>query len=308
METFPRVLVLLSVYNGEKYLSEQLESILRQQNVTVTIYIRDDGSQDNSEKIIQEYGKRGQIYVVKETNIGAEKSFMRLIELAPGNYDYYAYADQDDYWNQNKLCAAISQIEDSTEVPALYYSRTKRVGVNLETIANPYKRHYHTEGFPDVLIMTQASGCTMVFNGNMLNCLKRYTPTKIYMHDQWTIQVCAALGGKIVYDPKQYVLYRQHEDNVMGGLRKLSYNPLQLFIYRVHKFFDFSYKPSLVAAELEKGYSEIMDNKSRKVTRMFVNAPMNIKDRIFIFFSNDIKTPYRMYNLKFRVQVLINKI
>ena len=304
----PRVLILQSVYNGEKYLPSQLESIAKQENVRVSLLIRDDGSKDNSQSIVQEYAKKVPVTYYKKSNIGAAKSFMNLIELASEEYEYYAFADQDDYWENNKLYAAISQLKDIGDIPALYYSNVKRAGANLEEIEDPYKKHYHTENFPDVLIMTEAPGCTMVFNKKLLNLLKGYIPTNIYMHDQWVLQVCAAVGGKIIYDQQSYMLYRQHANNVMAGLEKMKYNPFQLFGYRVHKFLDFSYKPSLVAAELKKGYFDLMDEKTRKWIQIFIDAPKQLKYRMYILLTNKISTPYWIYNVKFKLQTLLNRI
>lgn len=308
MNKILRVLVLQSVYNGEKYLPIQLESIAEQEGVNVSLLVRDDGSKDSTESIIHVYANKMPITYHKEANIGAAKSFMRLIELAADEYDYFAFADQDDYWEKDKLYVAVSKLEGNDEIPALYYSCTKRVGPNLEEIKNPYKKHYHTENFPDVLIMTGAPGCTMVFNKKLLILLKKYIPAQIYMHDQWVLQVCAAVGGKIVYDKHSHMLYRQHAGNVVSGLEKMNYNPFQLFIYRVGKFLNFSYRPSFTAAELKKGYFDLMDDKNRKLIQIFVGAPHQLKYRLYILLSNKIGVPYWIYNVKFKLQTLLNRI
>lgn len=308
MKKIPRVLILMSVYNGGKYLAVQLETILRQEGVDVSLYIRDDGSEDNSEMIIREYTKKIPITYCREDNIGAAGSFMRLIELAPDGYDYYAFADQDDYWERDKLYTAIRYVKDVSVSPALYYSSTRRVGQNLETVEEPYKKVYHTEKFPDVLILTEAPGCTMVFNMRLLTLLKKYIPVQVSMHDCWVLQVCAAVGGKVVYDAEPHMLYRQHADNVMAGMEKMKYNPVQLFRYRVQKFFDFSYKPSVAAAELKAGYYELMDQRNRRIVQMVGDAPKCLKYRIYMIFTNKVSTPYWVHNMKFKVQVLLNKM
>lgn len=307
VEKFSNVLILQSVYNGERYLPTQLESIINQEKEKVSLYVRDDGSSDNSLKVIQEYAKRIPILFCKGQNIGPAKSFMQLIEMASGEYEYYAFADQDDYWQNNKLYVAISQLEKYSEKPALYYSCTKRVGSNLEEIEDPYKKNYHTERFPDVLILTEAPGCTMVFNKKLLKILKRYNPEIIFMHDQWVLQVCAAVGGKIIYDEQSYILYRQHSDNVMAGLEKMNYNSFNLFKYRIQKFLDFTYKPSLAAAELKNGYFDLMDDNNKKLVQILSDAPNKIKNRFYIIFTNKFRTPYFIYNLKFMLQIFFNK-
>lgn len=308
MKMMPRVLVLMSIYNGCKYLAVQLDSIMRQEGVDVSLYIRDDGSEEDSETIIHEYAKKIPITYCKELNIGAAGSFMRLIELAEEEYDYFAFADQDDFWEKDKLYTAIQHLKDKCERSTLYYSNIRRVGQNLERIEDPYKKVYHTEKFPDVIILTEAPGCTMVFNKRLLILLKRYIPNYIYMHDRWVIQVCAAVGGTIVYDEQPHILYRQHTDNVIAGLQKMKYNPVQLFRYRVHKFFDFTYKPAVIASELQAGYYDLMDQKNRRIVQRISDAPKCLKYRIYMLFNNKISTPYWIYNMKFKVQVLLNKI
>lgn len=308
MKMMPRVLVLMSVYNGCKYLPVQLDSIISQEGVNVSLYIRDDGSEEDPETIIHEYAKKISITYCKGHNIGAAGSFMQLIDLAEEEYDYYAFADQDDFWEKDKLYTAIQYLEDKGERSALYYSDVRRVGQNLERIENPYKKVYHTEIFPDVIILTEAPGCTMVFNKKLLVSLKRYTPNYIYMHDSWVIQVCAAIGGTIVYDERPHILYRQHTDNVIAGLEKIKYNLVQLFRYRVHKFFDFTYKPAIIASELQAGYYGFMDQKNRRIVQRISDAPKCLKYRIYMLFTNKISTPYWIYNMKFKLQVLLNKI
>ena len=308
MKMIPKVLVLMSVYNGEKYLAEQLESIVCQKGVNVSLYIRDDGSDDRSEIIIREYTEKIPITYCREPNIGVAKSFMRLIELAQDGFDYYAFADQDDYWESDKLSVTICKMECKKECPAIYYSDVECVGANLEKIADPYKKHYHTEKFPDVLILAQAPGCTMVFNHRLFSSLKKHIPIQLHMHDHWILQVCAAIGGTIIYDASPHMLYRQHVGNVMAGLEKMEYNPLQLFRYRIQKLFDFSYRPSAVAAELQAGYYDLMDGRNKRAVQLLADAPKCLQYRMYILLTNKITTPYWVHNVKWKLQVLLNKL
>lgn len=308
MKRIPKVLIMMSVYNGRKYLAEQLESIIGQKGVDVSLYIRDDGSEDSAEAVIRKYENIIPIIYCREANIGAARSFMRLVELAEDGYDYYAFADQDDSWDHDKLYTAVQKMKNTGKSPALYYSNTRRVGQDLEKIKEPYNKVYHTEKFPDVLILTEAPGCTMVFDNKLLLLLKRHMPIQLYMHDCWVLQVCAAIRGTIIYDANPHMLYRQHAGNVMAGLEKMKYNPFQLFRYRVHKIFDFSYRPSVAAAELKEGYYDLMDNRSRRAVQMLIDAPNCLRYRIYMLLTNKIATPYWVYNVKFKLQVLFNKL
>ena len=98
-----KVLILLSVYNGQKYLQEQLNSLYNQRGVDVSILIRDDGSSDHSIDIIRENQKDHDIKLIEGKNVGFAQSFWELVRNAT-EADYYAFCDQDDYWEENSCC------------------------------------------------------------------------------------------------------------------------------------------------------------------------------------------------------------
>ncbi|MBQ4399872.1 MAG: glycosyltransferase, partial [Alphaproteobacteria bacterium] len=104
------VLVLMSTYNGEKYLKTQLDSILAQQGVNVQILVRDDGSSDGTLPILQAYAAQGKLTYYTGPNLKPAKSFMDLIYNAP-QADFYAFADQDDYWLPEKLICAVNKLK-----------------------------------------------------------------------------------------------------------------------------------------------------------------------------------------------------
>lgn len=124
------ILVLMSTYNGEKYLKEQIDSILAQKNVEVTIRVRDDGSTDGTIRILEEYQKCGKLNWYSSTNMGPAKSFLDLVYNAPLKYDYYAFCDQDDYWKEDKLYKAIERLEHFDDKPALYHCELEIVDEN----------------------------------------------------------------------------------------------------------------------------------------------------------------------------------
>ena len=92
-----KVKVLLSAYNGEKYIVEQVESILNQTYQNIELYIRDDGSKDNTLKVLKPYQDNPKVHIIQGENVGFIKSFLQLVELS-GDADFYSYADQDDVW------------------------------------------------------------------------------------------------------------------------------------------------------------------------------------------------------------------
>ena len=130
-----KVLVLLSTYNGEKYIETQVNSVLKQKKVDVDIFIRDDGSKDGTVAVIEKLND-SRISIFKEENKGATNSFFKLIKKTPLQYDYYALCDQDDYWEEDKLYAATVKLDNVDQTkPALYYSGQKLTDKNLQNIS-----------------------------------------------------------------------------------------------------------------------------------------------------------------------------
>jgi rhamnosyltransferase len=303
-----RVTVLMSVYNGQRYLKEQIDSILNQKNIDVNIIIRDDGSTDYTINVLNEYSNNPQIQIHSGKNVGCARSFMELIYNCNMETEYYAFSDQDDFWLENKLCRAVEKLDEfPTDNESLYYSATKRVGADLEEITNPYKRDYHVEKFPGVLLAPSAAGCTMVFNQRLFEMLKKYTPQYLHMHDAWVICVCSAVKGNIFYDSESYILYRQHENNVVGKIDKMKLSPLQLLKSRIHKLLDFDYKATNVANEILKGYANDIDKDNRKKLELLNSmSTINIFRRLYIIRSFTVG--YFVIDCKIYLQGLLGRL
>lgn len=212
--------VLLSTYNGERYLREQLDSILAQTGVELTLYIRDDGSSDRTVEIIEEYQKEHSCLVFSGgDNLGVGNSFMQLVYDAPDDFDYYAFSDQDDIWLENKLIKAIETIKDR-KGPVLYTSNQLLVDGRGNEIAMRHRTAPDTS-YMQILCSNLLSGCTMVWNRPLQTILKdeKRRPSRMLLekriHDVWVAMV-AAVTGEIVFDPDAYIMYRQHENNVVG--------------------------------------------------------------------------------------------
>ncbi len=207
------VTVLMSTYNGEKYLTDQIDSIINQKSVNVKLIVRDDGSTDNTIKILRKYEKEGKLKYYCGKNLKPALSFIDLIFTASGS-EYYAFSDQDDIWYPNKLIEAIKSIDDYKDKPVLYYGSHELINNQSATIGfhilddkrSPFAR----------FIINQAAGCTMVFNQLLLDAIKKHKPNYIHMHDNWTLKVCQAIGGIVYVDKNPYIKYRQHDSNAVG--------------------------------------------------------------------------------------------
>jgi glycosyltransferase involved in cell wall biosynthesis len=209
-----QVSVLLATYNGEVYLQEQLDSILNQTHPDINIIASDDGSTDTTLKILKSHN----IQTHKGPCQGFTANFFNLITKAPDDSAYYAFSDQDDVWESNKLQRAIDALEAlDTSKPALYCSRTALVDAHLAPMGySPlFKKKPH---FLNALVQNIAGGNTMVFNQAGLKLLRQTkNPEKIAAHDWWTYLLITGAGGTIIYDSIPSILYRQHPNNLIGN-------------------------------------------------------------------------------------------
>ena len=158
-----KVLVLLSTYNGEKYLREQLDSVLSQEGVDVSLLIRDDGSKDGTLNILKEYSVKDNVNYYEGVNCGPSESFHDLMRHAKG-YDYYAFCDQDDVWNNDKLITAVRLLEEKKQdLPLLYCSNLNVVDEHLNYCRLCHSEKYDLSNKYLGLVDFFAVGCTEVF-------------------------------------------------------------------------------------------------------------------------------------------------
>lgn len=214
-----KILILMSTYNGEDYVKQQLLSIINQKTENdIYIRIRDDGSYDHTCEIIQhmmnEYPEK--IELIKGDNRGYNASFFELLHNAQG-YDYYALSDQDDVWLPEKIDAAIKALSTEDDSLALLYASPSFL-VRDDLI--PYgitRKKVREFTIYNTIIQNICPGHTQVINNTLLNKLKdKIDVKKIYVYDSWITNI-AMLYGKIVYDINAYTFYRQHEKNQLGS-------------------------------------------------------------------------------------------
>lgn len=278
----PTVCVLMSTYNGERFLYEQIGSIFRQKNVTVHLVVRDDGSVDDTVKVIESFIREGaDIELIKGENLGPSESFLELI-YTHRKYDYFALADQDDIWHDDKLCAAVDKMENSKNVPTLYYSSVTLVNSRGNKL--PVQVSTEKATLENGIFGFYATGCTIVYNKKMADFVMRYRPKNIYMHDAWLLTV-ACYCGEIIFDKQSHIDYRQHESNVVGMAKKRSLNK---------KLRDFFLKNkgrhSKIAKELQNGFEDcISDKEIRMMLGYAAECPNSLTARLQLLKSNQFK-------------------
>lgn len=249
-----KIEILLSIYNGERYLTEQIDSLLAQENQDWFLTIRDDGSTDGSMEIIESYKIRYpeliNIYYDNYGNLGSTLSFSKLIEQSNG--DYIMLCDQDDVWLSDKISTTYEFLAKKEamypDIPLMVFTDLIEVDESLKTLNDSFLESQKLDvnvisNTTKLLALNVIAGCTTMMN----SLCKKYVcpiPTKEVIHDQW-IGVNVSHFGKVFFLNRQTILYRQHSSNVLGAknvgfeyfFKKLSKPKKQFGIYSA--FFKF---------------------------------------------------------------------
>lgn len=212
----------MSTYNGEKFLREQLDSILAQKGVEVRLFVRDDGSSDGTKDILSEYAEKyPNISLDFAENVGVGNSFMNLLYSAPDSFDFYAFADQDDIWDENKIYEAAKSLSESGK--ALYASNQECVDKDGNPLGLRYAPDENIHLTPESILQKNTiAGCTMVLTNGFYKILtgENHRPSpellRNRIHDVW-LAAAASLYDGIVYDNRSFIKYRQHGNNVVGA-------------------------------------------------------------------------------------------
>jgi Glycosyl transferase family 2 len=227
----PEVEVLLATYYGERFLREQIDSILAQDYAEdypiLRILARDDGSSDGTPTILAEYASRfpRRIRVMPDAHPtgGAKTNFLELMKAAGSGF--VCFADQDDVWLPDKVSRSMEAMrtleqQHGADNPLMVFSDLRVVDAELKTIAPSMWRQTGTHAesvhrLERLVGQSVVTGCTLTINHRMLE-LARRMPNEATMHDRWIALIAAAMGAAAIV-PGQTVLYRQHGANVVGA-------------------------------------------------------------------------------------------
>lgn len=281
-----KIAVIISTYNGQAYLREQLDSILNQESIDVELFVRDDGSSDGTRDILESYKTSyTNCHIEYGENLGFRQSFITELRIAEG-FDYYAFSDQDDFWEKEKLYAAysmISKIEEDKNLPIVYYSN---LNVSDEKL-NIYKktklenRHHSMES---LIIRRSIAGCTMVFNSAMWECLNRVEIKSDMLrrgHDSFILSLCYAVRGKVICDSNAYIRYRQHMNNTSGS----SYCITQRIRKEWNALVNKKGAEPAIAKSILENWAEMINDEDKKTLELVAENNDRLYCRMIIFFS-----------------------
>ena len=308
-----KVLILLSTYNGEAYLNEQLNSILSQNDVEVDLLIRDDGSLDSTIEILNKFEQKNRnIKVYSGKNVGCAESYRILLNSAYGlekSYDFYAFADQDDVWLPEKLYVACENLKKlDNNIPSLYCSNLKVVDEQLNEIGMKYSNDQKLVSKGESLVCSMATGCTMVFNQKVIEYYHDYPPRKMILHDLWILHMCI-FGGNVVYDKNAYILYRQHNWNVVGAKMTIK-SQFKVKINSLKTFFS-QHENENEAKEILNTYSSLLSLEDYKLVDKVASYRCNRKKWLQLLFGLDeySKNIRRQHNnWIFKIRVLLRHV
>lgn len=233
MHSTDKIAILMATYNGEKYICQQIDSILSQTCKDWELYIHDDGSTDNTiaavENYVEKYPDKIHLIDGKSTG-GAKYNFFYMFGQVEA--PYYMTCDQDDVWLDKKIELTYDKmltIENKADVPCLVYTELRVVDSELNTIADTMSGYQsldcHKRTINQFILQNSVTGCTMMVNRALRDKMLHITDIdNTIMHDWWAALV-ASQFGKTAFIDEPTILYRQHGDNSLGalGINKLSY-------------------------------------------------------------------------------------
>ena len=250
----PPIYILLATYNGANYLGTQIESIQEQSLKEWTLLVRDDGSEDETLKILsrlQSKDRRIRIISDEGGHLGAINNYAKLITIARDEgATVVFFSDQDDVWLPDKLKRQLECLDEmenmlGSDSPILVHSDLIVVDEDLNVLNRSFMDYQgvaNEERTPLNILLTQnyITGCALTVNRTLLD-LALPIPGAALMHDWW-ISLCASAFGKIGFIEIPTVLYRQHSDNRVGAkkfrgmLNPLRTNPLENWSFGKHIF------------------------------------------------------------------------
>lgn len=284
--------ILMATYNGEKYVREQIYSILAQTYTDWILKVCDDCSQDRTLEILQEFELMypGKIIVyVSEKNSGdAKNNFLKLI--SGSSAAYVMTCDQDDVWKPNKIEVTMRHMlkvesELVSNMPVLVHTDLEVVDINKKTLSNSFfkmqKLNKKTSRLTQLLVQNNVTGCTMMINSQLASLIKE-VPKYAIMHDWWCALIASAMG-RVSFIDESTILYRQHGKNQVGAKN------VQTARYILSKAFDVeSIKKNLYITYIQA--SEFL-----KVYESLLTEEQKIVIRIYMSFSESNKI-YKIYN------------
>lgn len=293
-----KVAVLMATYNGERYLNDQIQSLLRQKNVEIEIIVRDDGSSDGTIELLNEYQNNHVLTWFGGEHKSVADGFFVLLEQSP-DADYYAFCDQDDVWDDDKLYCAVKWLEKVPDSDyALYCCGARLVDENLSFICD-HKMDKNRTQFAR-LFFAKVAGNTMVMNKVLRDKVIQYHPENMLLHDTWIYKLALCLGAHMLIDTEPHLNYRQHGDNTVG---------MELNLHqKMSKFFEIIHERNIYRQlmEIKNVYSKEISQDYLDVLELFSKSKIKLRYRIQLAFDKRIDFNNIFFDLAFKIKIITN--
>lgn len=280
--------ILMAVYNGEKYLTEQIESILSQTFYDWQLFICDDCSSDRSFQIAREYEKKYPEKIKAFRNDkptgSAQANFMNMLPLAKA--EYIMFSDQDDFWLPEKIQVTFNKMKEAENkhgnVPLLVHTELtvadESLGVLHERFTAFQGLDPQKKSLNSILAQNNVTGCTMMINRPLLEIAADADPDDMLMHDWWFALTAAAFGG-IEFVPVPTVKYRQHGNNQLGAVNNRNLRSIMRIVsqrMKTKKRVSITYRQ---AECFYKRCSGVLPEQMKKTLRIYIDIPNHRKTK-----------------------------
>lgn len=285
-----KVQVLMSTYNGSEFLENQLISILYQDKVDIRLLVRDDGSIDDTLDILYKYKSiYPNIEIIEGENIGVAHSFLELLRVADSEVDFYAFADQDDFWFPNKIIVANNKLQEANSM--LYCSNTINTDRNLQILK--IKRKKLTPSFGNSLIENLSPGCTYVFTKELRDIILEQLPLEIVIHDWW-FYIIASYHNSVFFDENAYIFYRQHGNNLIGNSKSI-YGRINKALRNIYK----------IESNVIKQINILVKILNIDIDYLDYFVQLTVKNKIKILFQKEIKRQSILETILYKIIILL---
>lgn len=283
-----KVAVLLSTYDGGKYIIDQLESLRLQTYQNYELFIRDDGSNDSTVDIIEKYLAAScmSATIIAEDNLGFVQSFFKLLTYCD-DASYYAFCDQDDIWIPQKLEMAVELLNGTIKSkPVLYFSDYDYYNSDMEFVGHSSIKNCKPS-FLNSLVDNVVVGATCVINKDARDRMIGQPMPNSCFHDWTAYMICSGLG-EVIFDKRCSLKFRRHGENSSscgkGGMN--------LFLWRMKKFFfsDYFYKIKAQLVEFDNLFGKELEQSDHNILKLF-----SVEGQLF---KNEIRKCF--YHKKFR--------
>lgn len=298
------VTVIMSSYNGSSFIERQIKSIYNQKDVSINCFIRDDGSSDNTLQILTELQKEyANLSFIVGDNVGWEKSFLIALSLAP-QADYYAFADQDDIWFDNKIINGLNQLAQYPDNEVVMFHCNKiSVNGDLTPLSHQIKRLSRPINRQNAVVQEYSQGCSIIFNNAAKNLLTRRLPIEKIAHDFWVGLVCF-MFGHVIYDCNPYFYHINYGNNASGeGHLLKSWQKRWRMFWGTKNVY---YLPSLDL--LSDAYVDLLTDEDKIFLQQTLDYKINIRSKLNLLFSLKFRRASLLGTLSLKCAIVFNRL